>query len=38
MPKVMVSLRSIFYIKFDHSTQSLDPMALEGKLSTGRIH
>jgi len=26
MPKIMVSLRSIFYIKFDRSTQSSDPV------------
>jgi hypothetical protein len=37
MPKVMVSLRSIFYYKYDRSTLSLDPEALEGRLSTGRI-
>jgi hypothetical protein len=37
MPKIMVSLRCIFYYKYDRSTQSLDPEALEGRLSTGRI-
>jgi hypothetical protein len=26
MPKIMVSLRSIFYFKFDRSTQSFDPV------------
>jgi len=30
MPKVTVSLRSIFYYKYDRSTQSLDPEALDG--------
>ena len=33
----MDSLRSILYIKYYRSTQSLDPEALEGRLSTGRI-
>jgi hypothetical protein len=33
----MVSLRSIFYFKYDRSTLSVDPEALEGRLSTGRI-
>jgi hypothetical protein len=33
----MVSLRSIFYNKYDRSTQSFDPEVLEGRLSTGRI-
>jgi hypothetical protein len=37
MPKIMVSLRSIFYFKYDRSTLSVDPEALEGRLSTGRI-
>jgi len=32
-----VGLLSLFY-KIDRSTQSLDPEALEGKLTTGRIH
>jgi len=31
----MVSLRSIFYYKYDRSTQSFDPEALDGRLSTG---
>ena len=31
MPKMMVSLRSIFYYKYDRSTQSLDPEALDGQ-------
>jgi len=31
------ALLSLFY-KIDRSTQSLDPEALEGKLTTGRIH
>ena len=31
------SLRSVF-IKIDRSTLSFDPEALEGKLTTGRIH
>ena len=26
------------FVKMDRSTQSLDPEALEGKLTTGRIH
>jgi hypothetical protein len=26
MPKIMVSLRSIFYYKYDRSTQSFDPV------------
>jgi hypothetical protein len=26
MPKIMVSLRYIFYYKYDRSTQSLDPV------------
>jgi len=30
MPKVKVSLRSIFYIKFDRSALSFDPEALDG--------
>ena len=30
MPKIMVSLRSIFYYKYDRSTESLDPEALDG--------
>ena len=30
MPKIMVSLRSIFYYKYDRSTQSFDPVALDG--------
>jgi hypothetical protein len=29
--------RSVFSIKIDRSTQSLDPEVLEGRLSTGRI-
>ena len=33
----MVSLRSIYFKKIDRSTLSLDPEALEGRLSTGRI-
>ena len=37
MPKMLVSLCSIFYYKYDRSTLSLDPEALEGRLSTGRI-
>jgi hypothetical protein len=37
MTKVTVSLRSIFYYKYDRSTLSFDPEALEGRLSTGRI-
>jgi hypothetical protein len=32
-----VGLLSLFY-KIDHSTQSLDSEALEGRLTTGRIH
>ena len=28
---------SVFSIKIDHSTQSLDPEALDGRLSTGII-
>ena len=34
MPKIMVSSCSIFYYKYDRSTQSLDPEALEGKNSS----
>ena len=30
MPKIMVSLRSIFYFKYDRSTLSVDPEALDG--------
>ena len=41
MPKIMVSLaqrrRSIFYYKYDRSTQSLDPEVLKGRLATARI-
>ena len=37
MPKIMVSLCSIFHYKYDRSTQSFDPEALDGRLSTGRI-
>jgi len=37
MPKFMVSLRSIFYYKYDRSTQSFDLEALDRRLSTGRI-
>ena len=37
MPKIMVSLRSIFYYKYDRSTQSFDLEALDRRLSTGRI-
>jgi hypothetical protein len=33
----MVSLRSISYYKYDRSALSLDPEALEGRLSMGRI-
>ena len=33
MPKIMVSLRSIFYYKYDRSTQSFDPEALDGQNS-----
>jgi hypothetical protein len=29
--RFLVSLRSVFFIKIDRSTQSLDPEALEGK-------
>ncbi len=35
MPKVTVSLRSIFYYKYDRSTLSFDPEALEGRPSKG---
>ncbi len=35
MPKIMVSLRSIFYYKYDRSTQSFDPEVLEGRFSKG---
>jgi hypothetical protein len=30
MPKIMVSLRSDFYYKYDPSAQSIDPEALDG--------
>jgi hypothetical protein len=33
----VVSLRSVLSNIIDRSTQSLDPEALEGRLSTGRI-
>ena len=32
MPKIMVLLRYILYYKYDRSTQSLDPEALDGAL------
>ena len=37
MPKIMVSLRSILFYKYDRSILSFDPEVLEGRLSTGRI-
>ncbi len=36
MPKIVVSLRSVFF-EMDRSTQPFDPEALEGRLSTERI-
>jgi len=34
MPKIIVSLRSIFYYKYDRSAQSSDPEALDGLKSS----
>jgi len=30
MPKIIASLRPAFYYKYDRSTQSFDPEALDG--------
>ena len=34
---VCAAWRSIFYYKYDRSTQSLDPEVLKGRLATARI-